>query len=134
MTMEIPIHLSAFYTGLAALWLVILAGRVMQLRWKHQVGLYSGGHEDLERAQRAHANAAEYLPGGLLIVLVLELMAAPIWLLHGLGLALLIGRVAHALGLARSRGVSVGRTVGMLLTLGVYLVGAGALMLEAFIL
>jgi hypothetical protein len=134
MNVEIPILISAFYTALGAVWLVVLAGRVMQLRWKHQVGLYAGGHEDLERAQRAHANAAEYLPGGLLIVLVLELLAAPIWLLHALGLALILGRVAHALGLARSRGVSVGRTVGMLLTLGVYLVGAGALLAEAFFL
>ncbi|WP_027289623.1 MAPEG family protein [Rhodovibrio salinarum] len=132
--MQIPVHLTAFYTALSLLWLLVLAGRVMALRWKHQVGIHSGGHDDLDRAIRAHANAAEYLPGGLLLILVLELLAAPLWVLHTLGLALVIGRVAHAIGLWRSSGVSLGRQVGMLLTLLVYAVGALLLLAEAFIL
>jgi hypothetical protein len=134
MSMQIPVHLTAFYTALSLLWLLVLAGRVMALRWKHQVGINAGGHDDLDRAIRAHANAAEYVPGALVMLLVLELMAAPFWMLHVLGLALVVGRVFHAVGLWRSPGVSLGRQVGMLLTLAVYAGGALLLLAEAFIL
>jgi hypothetical protein len=134
MSMQIPVHLTAFYTALSILWLLVLAGRVMALRWKHQVGINAGGHDDLDRAIRAHANAAEYVPGALLLILVLELMATPVWALHALGLGLVVGRVAHALGLWRSSGVSLGRQVGMLLTLAVYAGGALLLLAEAFVL
>jgi hypothetical protein len=134
MSMQIPVHITAFYTALSLLWLLVLAGRVMALRWKHQVGINAGGHEDLDRAIRAHANAAEYVPGALVMILVLELMAAPFWLLHLLGLALVVGRVAHAIGLWRSAGVSLGRQAGMLLTLAVYAGGALLLLAEAFLL
>ncbi|MBK1667545.1 hypothetical protein CKO28_05805 [Rhodovibrio sodomensis] len=132
--MQIPVHLTAFYTALSLLWLLVLAGRVMALRWHHQVGINAGEHNDLARAIRAHANAAEYVPGALILILVLELMATPIWALHVLGLALVIGRVFHAVGLWRSSGVSIGRQVGMLLTLAVYAGGALLLLAEAFIL
>ena len=41
------------------------------------------------------------------------------WALHGLGVALVAGRVAHALGLRHDRGTTPGRLVGMNLTWGV---------------
>lgn len=134
MSMQIPVHITAFYTALALLWLLVTAGRVMALRWTHQVGINAGGHPDLDRAIRVHANAAEYTPGALAAILVLELMATPFWVLHALGLGLIVGRVLHAAGLWRYEGVSLGRQVGMLLTLAVYAGGALMLLAEAFIL
>ena len=116
MTLEIPVHITAFYAALAALWLVFLAVRVIRLRFKYRVGLNAGRHRDLEVAQRIHANASEYLPTGLLLILLLELMAAPFWVLHALGIALLAGRLLHWSGLNRARGASWPRTGGMLLT------------------
>jgi len=134
MTLEIPVHITAFYAALAALWLVVLAVRVIRLRRRHRIALNSGGNRELEVAQRIHANATEYLPTGLLLILLLELMAAPFWLLHALGVALLAGRALHFIGLRQTRGASVGRTVGTALTFGVFVAGAAALLLEAFLL
>jgi uncharacterized protein len=55
---------------------------------------------------------------------VLELMSAPVGLLWFLGMALAIGRVAHAWGVIKTYGPSVGRALGFYLTWLVYLVGA----------
>jgi hypothetical protein len=82
---------------------------------------------------RIHANAAEFLPLGLVMLLVLELMAARFWVLHALGLALLLGRVAHCIGLSSASGASFGRSLGFSLTFAAFLGGAGALLAEAFL-
>lgn len=134
MTLEIPVHITAFYAALAALWLVVLAVQVIRLRFKHRIALNSGDQPDLEVARRIHANAAEYLPTGLVLLLVLELMAARFWVLHAIGIALLAGRVLHWIGLSRTRNASWQRTGAMLLTFTAYVGGAAALLLEAFVL
>ena len=80
----------------------------------------------LQRKVRAFGNFTEYVPLGLLFILTLELMGAPIWLLWLLGSALTLGRVAHAWGLIAIYGPSPARAVGFFLTWLVYLVGGGA--------
>lgn len=131
MTLTIPIQISAFYAALAALWLILMGLLVVRERWRARVGIGTGGDSRLEIAQRIHGNAAEWLPMSVVLILVLELLAAPIWLLHALGVALVLGRVLHALGLKRSRGPSWERSAGLLLTWLTLLVGSGACMLEA---
>jgi len=49
----------------------------------------------LRRAVRAQGNASEYIPLGLIMVLILEIQGAPYWLVHLFGLALLAGRIGH---------------------------------------
>jgi uncharacterized membrane protein YecN with MAPEG domain len=78
---------------------VKLSFAVIGLRRKNQVGLGSGGHEDLERAIRAQANFAEYAPFGILLIACLELNGAPWWLVAIPGIALIIGRLIHAVGI-----------------------------------
>jgi uncharacterized membrane protein YecN with MAPEG domain len=78
---------------------VKLSFAVIGLRRKNQVGLGSGGHEDLERAIRAQANFAEYVPFGILLIACLELNGAPWWLVAIPGIALIIGRLIHAVGI-----------------------------------
>ena len=72
---------------------------VIQLRRKNKVGLGSGGHEDLERAIRAQANFAEYVPSGILLIACLELNGAPWWLVAIPGVTLVIGRLIHIEGI-----------------------------------
>ncbi len=110
--------ISLFYASLLALLFMVLSWRVVVLRRKFQVGVGTGGHQPLELAVRAHANFAEYVPLGLVMLLVLELGAgAPDWLLHVLGGMLLAGRVLHGLvGLNLGAGASPGRFYGTLLT------------------
>lgn len=80
----------------------------------------------LQRKVRAYGNFAEYVPLALLFILVLELMNCPIWLLWLLGSALTVGRIAHAWGLIKTYGPSLGRAIGFFLTWFVYIIGAGA--------
>lgn len=123
---------TALYLALAGVFVVALAFNVSLRRRAHGVGLDSGGRPDLAAAMRAHGNAVEYLPIGIGMLLVLELNGAPGWLLHGLGLLLLAGRVAHAQGLlVHGGGVSPGRFFGTLITWGVIVAAALALLWQA---
>lgn len=78
---------------------VKLSFAVISLRRKNQIGLGSGGHEDLERAIRAQGNFAEYVPFGMILIACLELNGAPWWLVAIPGITLIIGRLIHAVGI-----------------------------------
>lgn len=122
-----PIPITSLYAAALALLVVALLLRVVLLRNRFRVGIGAGGQEVLGRAVRAHANAIETVPLALLLMLLVELGSiAPAWL-HGAGIALVAGRGAHALGLSRHAGMSAGRLVGTVLTLGVILFLAGVL-------
>jgi uncharacterized membrane protein YecN with MAPEG domain len=109
-------HITGIYVALAVLLVLLLAGRVIWLRNARKVALGDGGLPELARAIRAHANAVEYLPLGLLALLVIELDQVRPDLLHGFGVALLLGRALHAWGLSRTSGRSFGRAIGIVLT------------------
>lgn len=104
---------------------LLLGLNVIRLRWKHRVGIGDGGNREMVRAVRVHANFAEWTPLALLLLLAAELRSAPPDWVAGLGLALLLGRVGHAIGLSRGIGPSVGRSGGMTLTMIVILAAAG---------
>lgn len=78
----------------------------------------------LQRKVRAHGNFAEYVPHGLLFVVGLELMQAPVWLVWLLGSMLTVARIAHAYGVIAKYGPSIGRATGFFLTWFVYIVGS----------
>ncbi|WP_119421467.1 MAPEG family protein [Desertibaculum subflavum] len=112
------------YAGILGLVLIGLSLRVIRYRLKHRVGLGDGGEAGLRQAMRMQGNFIEYVPLALILMLCLELMAASAGLLHGLGVALVVARVAHALGIAMTDGASVPRFVGTVGTFGVLVVGA----------
>ncbi|UPG93511.1 MAPEG family protein [Luteibacter aegosomatissinici] len=120
-------RITGLYAALLALLMLGLAIRVMLLRRNTSIGLGDGGNRTLACAVRAHGNAIEYVPIGLILLLVLELNQTLPVLLHAFGIVLLLGRVVHALGLSATPGMSAGRAVGAALTLLVLL--AMALML-----
>ena len=111
--------ITALYAGLLALLLVALSIGVIRLRWRYRQGLGDGGHRALARSVRVHGNFIEYAPLGLILVGLLELAGVPAWMVHALGMALVLGRVAHGWGLSQSDGPSVGRAIGMFLTFAV---------------
>ena len=123
--------ITALYAALGVLVLLGLAVRVSWVRRARGINLGDGGAPDLQRAIRAHANAAENLPLALILLLVVELAGAAAWLLHGAGAALVIGRVLHGWGLNRSAGASFGRVAGMALTWGVMGLLAGCALAAA---
>lgn len=108
--------ITALYAGLNAIVMLALALYVVRQRWRAKVGIGDGGDPGLARAARAHGNNIEYVPYILLLLLCLEFGAWPAWLIHALGLALTVGRVAHGIGLNQFHGTSPGRAIGMALT------------------
>lgn len=60
--------ITAFYAGLAGLWLIFLAGSVIRLRNIRRVSLGDGGDDDLAHARAAHRIVAEPLPVGLILL------------------------------------------------------------------
>ena len=95
-----------------------LSFAVIGLRKKNQVGLGSGGHEDLERAIRAQGNFAEYVPFGIILIACLELNGAAWWLVAIPGITLIIGRLIHAIGIHEPPPEFSKRILGMKLTFG----------------
>lgn len=117
--------IALFYAGLSGLLLLALSFQVVALRRRFQVGLGSGNQPELERVIRVHANFCEHVPLALVILFALELSnVLPVFLLHALGVALVLGRVLHAWGLSQTAGVSKGRFIGTLLTWLMLLVGS----------
>ncbi|WP_081500605.1 MAPEG family protein [Dyella japonica] len=109
-------RISSLYVGISLILIVVLSFRVVLRRWKVRVGLGDGGDMELRQRIRAHGNAVEYLPMGLLALLMLEIGGAGPMVLHGCGGTFIFARVVHAIGLSRKSGVSVGREIGMPLT------------------
>jgi uncharacterized membrane protein YecN with MAPEG domain len=74
----------------------------------------------MQQAVRVQANFVEYVPFAVLLLVLAELTGLPGPAVHGAGIVLVASRVLHAVGLARTPGVSFGRfygTVGTWLTI-----------------
>ncbi len=113
------------YAGLLALLFIALGLRVVQLRQKG-ISLGDGGDPRMLRVIRGHANFAEYVPLALLLMGILEWGRTSIYLLHALGLTLLVSRVLHGYALSYTAKFRFGRIWGATLTF-VVLAVAGVL-------
>ena len=118
-------HITATYAGLLGLAYIALSMNVIRTRRAAQVSLGSGGNELLERRMRAHGNFAEYVPLALLLIAFLEAGGQAAWLIHALGIALLLGRLLHGYALSSLTRRPAARVGGMMLTLAV--IGLAAL-------
>jgi uncharacterized membrane protein YecN with MAPEG domain len=104
------------YAALLALLFVVLSVRALRMRRRLGIAIGDSGNSEMLRAMRVHSNFAEYVPLSLLLVFFVESGGAPAWLVHGLGLCLLIGRLAHAFGVSQAKENYVFRVTGMGLT------------------
>lgn len=91
--------------GLCGLLYFLLSFRVVQVRRAAGVALGDGGDGELLQRIRAHANFAEYVPFCLVLIFSIEnsLAVSPPWLWVA-GLALVVIRAMHAVGMARGGG------------------------------
>lgn len=122
-----PLPATSLYAALLAALFLLLSLRVVQARRTHKVAL-GAPHRMVERAVRAHGNCAEYVPLGLVLLGLLEGMGLPLWGVHALGSAFLLGRVLHAHGISQEPEVLRYRAAGMGLTFAVLGVAAAALL------
>jgi uncharacterized membrane protein YecN with MAPEG domain len=125
------VHAAALWVGLHLILLLVLSMLVVRQRRRHQIELGHGDIPELDRAIRAFGNASEYVPAGLVAIVVLAMAGAPILVIHAMGLTLLTGRMVHAFGLSRSGAASLPRAAGVLITWLAYILGGVALVFYA---
>ncbi|WP_162568695.1 MAPEG family protein [Variovorax sp. SRS16] len=119
--------ISALYAALLGLFAAVLTVRVILNRVKTGIQAADGGNARLGQAIRAHANFAEQVPLALLLIVLAELAGTPGGIVHALGAALVVARLANAWGLSRSLGPTMPRQAGAGLT--VLVVAAASLLL-----
>jgi uncharacterized membrane protein YecN with MAPEG domain len=113
-----------FYVALNALIMLVLSILVVRARVATKTEIGDGGKPAMAGPLRAHANNTEYVPMAMLLMWALVTPLGPsIWLIHGVGAPLTVGRILHAIGLSQSTGTSNFRFIGMVLTWIAYIVG-----------
>lgn len=90
---------SALYASLLAFLIAWLSLNVIKTRRRVKILFGDGGEHALQVARTAHSNAVEYIPLALILMFALEYNGATLWLVHGLGVALMTGRLIHARGI-----------------------------------
>ncbi len=130
--MDLHVPITGLYAALQAFIAIGLTLPIGPLRLKHNVSVMDGGHAALTVAIRRHANWTEHVPFALLLIALLELNGAGATTLHGLGLALVVARIAHPLGLNAQSPRHPLRGIGAGGTLLVTVVAAVMLLLDYF--
>jgi uncharacterized membrane protein YecN with MAPEG domain len=123
----VPIIVPA-YAAVLTFMFILLSARVIRMRQTARIGIGPGGNSRLERLMRVHANFAEYVPLALLLLGFVEMQGNPRWLLHALCLALVAGRVVHAIGVSQEREDIRLRIVGVTITFAVLAIAAVSLL------
>lgn len=108
--------ITPLYAGLIVPLFILLCADVIRARMSGRVSLGDQGDEFLLRKIRAQGNFTEYVPMILLLMAFLELMNGPSWLLHAIGITLLVSRAMHAFGVSQFETPNGFRTGGMVLT------------------
>ena len=122
------VPITAFYAGILALIVTVLGGVIGPLRLRSNISILHGNDMVLATAIRRHGNFTESVPFALILLGFLELNGASPGLLHGLGIALVVSRIAHPLGLKHDnvrnplRGIGAGGTTLVTLIAGVMLI------------
>jgi uncharacterized membrane protein YecN with MAPEG domain len=117
MPLMTPMQIVGFWAALCAIVTLALAINCALTRGKTKVLMGDGGNEAMLRAMRAHGNNVEYTPLVLVMLVTLGLLQTSSLILHIVGGLLFVGRAAHGFGLATNSGISLGRGIGMMLTM-----------------
>lgn len=113
--MPVQIRITLLYAGILGALLVILSFNVMQ-NWVRVTGLGQQSDRAMRRAEKILSSFVEYAPMTLLLLALIELKGTPPAVMHGLGAALVTGRVMHAFGSNDMPGAGLLRFLGSQLT------------------
>ena len=116
--------ITPIYAAIFGLMLVYLSFCVIKQRRSAKVSLGDGDNPALRKAIAVHSNFSQYVPFALLLITFVELNRASAYLVHGLCFSLLLGRIAHAYGLAQAVQMMKLRQLGMALTFSVIIIAA----------
>ena len=121
------------YAAILGLGFVRLSFLTLRLRRQNKIALGDGGNPQLLRAIRVHSNFAEYVPIALILIYMTESIGAPIYLIHFLGISLLIGRLSHAWGVSQENEDFKFRVFGMIATFNAIIVSSLYILVSQFI-
>jgi uncharacterized membrane protein YecN with MAPEG domain len=121
------------YAAILGLGFVGLSFLTLRLRRQNKIALGDGGNPQLLRAIRVHSNFAEYVPIALILIYMTESIGAPIYLIHFLGISLLIGRLSHAWGVSQENEDFKFRVFGMIATFNSIIVSSLYILVSHFI-
>ena len=125
--MVAPITL--LYAGVLGLMMAALSIQVPIRRGLKDIPWGDGGDPQLATSIRVFGNFIEYVPAALVLFFLLETSGAERWVLHALGVTLVVARVVHAGSLKSGTELSsarkAGRGLGAMATWAVILVSAG---------
>jgi uncharacterized protein len=123
------VTITPLYAAPMVLLFMALSGHVIRYRRGNRIPLGDAGDHELLSRIRAQGNCAEYLPIGLLLLMMAELAGAAPSGVHAAGLALVAGRIFHAAHLLVLRDQYLLRVIAVTLTFASYLVASGLALL-----
>lgn len=95
MTMTI----TGVYAAVLGILLITLRFNVIIERAKSNISILHEGNVVLAEKIRRFGNFVEVVPHALVLLAIVEFSGAPLWVVHGIGGALLVSRVLHPFGL-----------------------------------
>ena len=95
--------ITALYAALLVAVFVVLSVRIGLARGKTGISMLDGGNEQVLVDMRRHGNFIEHVPLLLVLMAIIEVNDGSPAFLHLVGIALVICRIAHPLGLRNDR-------------------------------
>jgi uncharacterized membrane protein YecN with MAPEG domain len=124
--------ITALYAALLMPLFILISIRVIRARRDARVPLGDGGDAEVLRRMRVQANFAEYVPLTLLLMALAESLQTAPWLLHLMGIALVLSRLIHAFGVSQGKENFSLRVAGITTTFFVLVVAALACLAGSF--
>jgi uncharacterized membrane protein YecN with MAPEG domain len=128
------LNITPYYAAILALLFIILSIRTIKTRREHKVAIGDGGEKSILRASRVHANFSEYVPFTILLIAILEMQSYSDWMIHGLCIALVTARIAHAYGLSQANENFKFRIFGTATTINIIGICAFLLLAKPFLM
>ena len=106
--------ITAVYAGILALFALVLSAFAGSYRGKAGVSILYGEPVNRELAVRVrrHQNFLEYVPMIVILMALIEINGGSAGMLHGIGISLIVARIAHATGLKADSMSHPGRLIG----------------------
>src|SRR5690242_17492161 len=101
--MTLMVTTTAIYAGILAIISIVLAHGAGMTRARLGIPLGDGGNGDLISAIRRHANFVEFVPLIVVMMAMIEINGAKTWWIHGFGIAIVIARIIHPIGISHSQ-------------------------------
>ena len=130
--MQMPALLSVtpIYIAILGLLFIPFTLRAGLYRVQSKIFIGTGDDPEMLRRIRGQGNFVETVPIALLLIITMELVGAKDMWLHGLGIALVLGRICHYVAITEI-GPSVCRPIGMVSTLLTILISSVWILVSA---